>query len=183
MNSYLSSAIKQFQYYKSLGEKAIDQLDEDMLFWQSNSENNSIGILVNHLNGNMLSRWTDFLESDGEKEWRTRDAEFENSIRSKKELLEKWEEGWTCLFSAIEPLEKQDLEKEVFIRNMGHSVVEAINRQLCHYSYHIGQIVQIAKIVQGENWKSLSIPKGESKAYNEGKFAKEKRKTHFTDDL
>ena len=183
MNSYLESITKQFEYYKMLGEKTFEQISEEKLFWKLNEESNSISMIVKHLNGNMLSRWTDFLNSDGEKEWRKRDEEFDNNIRTKKELLSKWNEGWKCLFSAINPLTENDLEKEIYIRNMGHSIVEAINRQIAHYSYHIGQIVFIGKVIQNENWNSLSIPKGESKEYNKEKFSKPKRKEHYTNDL
>lgn len=183
MSTYLSSIKKQFNYYKSLGEKTFEQISEEKLFHQVNQESNSIAMIVKHMNGNMLSRWTDFMTSDGEKEWRNRDGEFEDTIKTKEELLAKWEEGWSCLFNAINPLTAEDLEKEIYIRNMGHSVTEAINRQLAHYSYHVGQIVFIGKIVQNEEWVSLSIPKGNSKAYNQEKFAKPKRREHFTDDL
>ncbi len=182
-NSYLSSIKKQFQYYKELGEKTMIQLPDEKLFWKPSTKSNSIATIVTHLNGNMLSRWTDFLITDGEKKWRQRDQEFETSIQTKIELLEKWNAGWSCLFSAINPLTELDLEKEIFIRNMGHTVTEAINRQLSHYSYHVGQLVFIGKLVANENWNSLSISKGDSKQYNESKFAKPKRKTHFTDDL
>ena len=183
MNSYLESVKKQFQYYKMLGEKTFEQVPEEKLFWQTNEESNSIAMVVKHLHGNMLSRWTDFLTSDGEKEWRKRDEEFDNDIASAAELLAKWNGGWNCLFEAIDPLTENDLEKVVYIRNMGHSVVEAINRQLAHYAYHVGQIVFIGKMVKNGDWESLSIPKGKSKAYNQEKFSKPKRKEHFTDDL
>tara|TARA_B110000008_G_C16628639_1_gene427563 strand:+ start:38 stop:589 length:552 start_codon:yes stop_codon:yes gene_type:complete len=183
MNSYLESVKKQFEYYKMLGEKTFEQIPEEKLFWQLNEESNSISMIVKHLNGNMLSRWTDFLTSDGEKEWRKRDEEFDNDIKTKIELLSKWNEGWECLFNAINALTKKDLENEIYIRNMGHSISEAINRQLAHYPYHIGQIVFIGKIIQNKNWNSLSIPKGKSKEYNNEKFSKPKRKEHFTNDL
>lgn len=183
MNDFLSSINKQFDYYKSLGEKTFHQIPEDKLFWQYNEESNSIASIVKHMHGNMMSRWTDFLTSDGEKEWRKRDAEFENDIQNKAELISKWNEGWECLFNAIQPLTEADLNKEIYIRNMGHSVVEAINRQLAHYSYHVGQIVFVGKMIADESWNSLSIPKGGSKAYNQEKFSKPKRKEHFTDDL
>ena len=166
-----------------LGEKTFDQIPEEKLFWQINEESNSIAMIVKHLNGNMLSRWTDFLTSDGEKEWRKRDAEFDNDIKSKTELIEKWNAGWKCLFDAINPLSSNELNQVIYIRNMGHSISEAINRQLAHYPYHIGQIVFIGKVVQNEKWNSLSIPKGKSKEYNHEKFSKPKRKEHFTDDL
>jgi hypothetical protein len=183
MNDFLSSTKKQFEYYKQLGEKTFAQIPDEKLFWKCTEESNSIATIVKHLHGNMMSRWTDFLTSDGEKEWRKRDAEFENDITTKKELLAIWNEGWQCVFNAIDPLTEADLNKEIFIRNMGHSVTEAINRQLAHYPYHIGQIVFIGKMIANENWESLSIPKGNSNAYNAEKFAKPKEKKHFTDDL
>ena len=183
MNNRLTNIIKQFKYYKSLAEKTFEQIPEDKLFWQVNQESNSIATIVKHLQGNMLSRWTDFLTTDGEKEWRKRDCEFENNIQSKEEMLRIWNEGWDCLFNALNPLTDQDLNREIFIRNMGHTVLEAIQRQLAHYPYHIGQIVFIGKLITNENWKSLSIPRGESKSYNQEKFSKSKRKEHFTDDL
>ena len=169
MNSYLESVKKQFEYYKTLGEKTFEQIPDEKLFWQLNNESNSISMIVKHLNGNMLSRWTDFLTTDGEKEWRKRDEEFCNDIKTKTELLAKWNEGWNCLFKVINLLTDKDLEKEIHIRNMEHSVTEAINRQLAHYSYHIGQIVFIGKVIKNEKWNSLSIPKGKSKSYNKEK--------------
>ncbi len=183
MNSYLTSLQKQFLYYKSLGEKAINQLEEEQLYLQFNPESNSIAILVHHLAGNMLSRFTDFLTTDGEKSWRNRDAEFTNPFQSKKELLEHWDKGWNCLFNTLEELTESDLEKTVYIRNDGHSVTEALNRQLAHYPYHIGQIVFIAKVLKNEDWQTLSIPRNQSSEYNSRKFSQEKEKRHFTDDL
>lgn len=176
MTDYLTSTRKQFEYYKMLGEKTFGQVSDEQLFWQYNNESNSIAMIVKHLWGNMLSRWTDFLTSDGEKEWRQRDAEFENDITTREELLNKWNEGWDCLFKALDSLTTDDLTKEIYIRNEGHSVVEAINRQLAHYPYHIGQIVFIGKMICDANWNSLSIPRGNSKAYNEDKFSNPKQK-------
>ena len=181
-NDYLDSVIKQFEYYKMLGVKTFSQLTDEQLFKQLNEESNSIGTIVKHLWGNMLSRWTDFLITDGEKEWRQRDAEFENDFTSRTELLEKWNEGWTCLFKAINPLTENDLTKEIFIRNQGHSISEALNRQLAHYPYHIGQIVFIGKLLCHDNWTPLSIPKGNSTSYNQDKFSKPRQKQHFTDE-
>ncbi|MEO6820275.1 MAG: DUF1572 family protein [Ginsengibacter sp.] len=181
-NSYLESAKKQFEYYKILGEKTFGQLSDEQLFWQYNENSNSIGTIVKHLWGNMLSRWTDFLTSDGEKDWRKRDEEFYNDIKDKEELLSKWNEGWSCFFREINLLTENDLEKEIFIRNQGHTVVEAINRQLAHYSYHVGQIVFIGKLLCDEKWVSLSVPKGNSKDYNNEKFSRPKHKQHFTDE-
>lgn len=179
---FLESAIKQFEYYKLLGEKSFEQLNDEQLFWKYNEDSNSIATIVKHLWGNMISRWTDFLTTDGEKEWRKRDEEFENDIKTKEEMMQLWNEGWNCLFNAIRPLKEEDLGKMVYIRNMGQTVTEAINRQLAHYPYHIGQIVYIARMA-AKDWKSLSIPKGESTSYNKEKFSQPKRKEHFTDDL
>jgi Protein of unknown function (DUF1572) len=180
--NFLESAIKQFEYYKLLGEKSFEQVNDEQLFWQYNEESNSIATIVKHLWGNMKSRWTDFLTTDGEKEWRKRDEEFENDIKTRGEMMKLWNEGWTCLFNALKSLQEEDLGKTVYIRNMGQTVTEAINRQLAHYPYHIGQIVFIARM-QAKEWKSLSIPKGESKEYNKEKFSKPKRKEHFTDEI
>lgn len=183
MQDYLSSVKKQFTYYKGLGDKTIDQISDDKLFYQFNDESNSIAVVVKHLSGNMLSRWTDFMTTDGEKEWRNRDQEFECDFDTKADLLKIWNKGWDCLFEAINSLSDHDLPKEIYIRNMGHSVTEAINRQLAHYSYHVGQIVFLGKMIQSDNWKPLSISKGQSANYNKEKFSKPKRKEHFTDDL
>ncbi|NKI25898.1 DUF1572 family protein [Arenibacter sp. 6A1] len=183
MNSYLTSVKKQFEYYKSLGEKTIDQLPDEMLFWIPATESNSIAMIVKHLHGNMLSRWTDFLTADGEKEWRKRDTEFNNDTTTKPAAMAQWNQGWECLFNTIDTLKETDLEKVVYIRNMGHTVIEAINRQLCHYSYHIGQIVFLGKMIQNQKWQTLSIPKGASEQYNSDKLLKDKRTQHFTEDL
>lgn len=185
MNSsaYLEGIKKQFTYYKSLGEKTIDQIPEEKLFWQYNDTSNSIAILIKHLWGNMKSRWTDFLTTDGEKDWRQRDAEFENDIKNKEELLAKWNEGWQCLFTALDSINKDNFDQPIYIRNIEHSIAEAINRQLAHYSYHIGQIVFLGKMIKDNQWKSLSIPKGKSSAYNTKRFAIPKHKAHYTDKL
>ncbi|MFY9311247.1 MAG: DUF1572 family protein [Bacteroidia bacterium] len=178
---YFESVIKQFEYYRMLGEKTFEQIPEAKLFWQYNEDSNSIATIVKHLWGNMLSRWTDFLTTDGEKEWRNRDAEFENDIFTRQELIEKWNEGWGVLLRTLKSLNDNDLERIIYIRNQGHTVLEAINRQLAHYSYHIGQIVFIGKMC-AEKWNSLSIPKGKSNEYNTAKFSKPKGKEHFTDE-
>ena len=181
-NNYLESVKKQFLYYKTLGEKAMEQLDPEQLFISTNDDTNSIAVIVKHISGNMLSRWTDFLTSDGEKEWRNRDDEFENTIETKEELLQFWNKGWDCLFNAINPLTDEQLTNIIYIRNEGHTVIEAINRQLAHYPYHIGQIVFYAKMLKNTNWDSLSIPKNKSNSYNADKFSKEKSIKNFTDD-
>lgn len=181
--AYLQSVKKQFAYYKSVGEKTFDQLEDADLFWQYNEASNSIAIIVNHLWGNMKSRWTDFLTTDGEKEWRERDLEFEPIIKTKEELLTKWNAGWECLFQALDTVNEENIDNEIYIRNQAHSIVEAINRQFAHYSYHIGQIVYIGRMIKGDDWKSLTIPKGKSANFNNAKFSKGKHKGHFTDDL
>ena len=183
MESYLQSARKQFEYYKLLGEKTFSQVAAEQLFTVPGPESNSIAVIVQHLHGNMLSRWTDFLTSDGEKEWRKRDEEFEEILKDSTELKRRWDEGWACLFTALNSLEEKDLTKTVYIRNQGHSVVDAINRQLCHYSYHVGQIVYIGKLMAAEKWRSLSIPRNQSGSYNADKFSQEKGVRHFTDEF
>jgi len=182
-NSYLPSIYKQFEYYKSLGEKTFEQLTNENIHWQYNSESNSVAIIVKHIAGNMLSRWTNFLSEDGEKIWRERDKEFLDTYNNKEDLLIAWDKGWNCLFKAIKPLKEEQLEEIIYIRNQGHTVTEAINRQLAHYAYHIGQIVFLGKMIKNDNWKSLSISKGSSSSYNQEKFAKEKGRRHFTEDL
>lgn len=182
-SQYLNNLKKQFQYYRSVGEKTFNQLEEEELFWQYNESSNSIAIIVNHLWGNMLSRFTDFLNADGEKPWRNRDLEFEKVIRTKKELLSKWDEGWNCLFDALDGLKEEDLTSNVLIRNQEHRVHEALNRQLAHYAYHIGQIVYVGKMIKGEAWETLTIPKGRSGEFNREKFTKGRHGGHYTDDL
>jgi uncharacterized damage-inducible protein DinB len=162
----LDSFRKLFVYYKDLSEKAIQDLTDEELHHKFASDANSIAIIMKHLAGNMVSRWTDFLTSDGEKSWRNRDQEFVDDFNSREALIAYWESGWTCLFNAIKPLKEKDLGKFVTIRSEKHTVAEALNRQLAHYAYHVGQIVFIAKCHRGKLWKSLSIPKGASDAFN-----------------
>ena len=181
-NIYLESIKKQFEYYKLLGEKTFEQINDEHVNWQYNGESNSIATVVKHMSGNMISRWTDFLTTDGEKSWRNREAEFENNISTKAELINIWNKGWDCFFTTINALTTEDLTKEIFIRNQGQKVIDAINRQLAHYPYHVGQIVFIGKMIANENWKSLSIPKGDSAKYNKEKFDKPKQTAHFTDE-
>jgi hypothetical protein len=163
---FLQTAVKRLRYYKDLGDKTFEQLNDWDFHYQPNDDSNSIAIIIQHMTGNMLSRWTHFLTEDGEKEWRNRDTEFEVTKQSKKELLELWKKGWGCFLDTLHSLQKKDLKKTVTIRKEELTVVDAINRQLAHYPYHIGQIVYIAKIIKSKNWKNLSIPKGQSQAYN-----------------
>jgi hypothetical protein len=181
-NVIIEAFQKQFVYYKRLGEQTIQKLTDKQLLWQASEGSNSITMIVNHVVGNQLSRFTDFLTSDGEKPWRNRDAEFEEILWTKEEVLKRWETGWTCLFTALNPLTENDLNKVVYIRNIGHTVFEALTRQLAHYASHVGQIVFVGKILRGNEWISLSIPKGNSEQYNADKFNKPKVRGHFTDE-
>lgn len=146
MKSYLTSIVKQFNYYKSLGDNTFKVLSFEELQNEFVDDSNSISIIVKHMVGNMLSRWTNFLTEDGEKKWRYRDEEFVDNYTSKDELIDHWDKGWQCLFTAISALETKNLEQIIYIRNQGHTVAEAINRQLAHYSYHVGQIVFLGKL-------------------------------------
>lgn len=179
---YLKSAVRQFEMYKKLGEGAMQQMEDEKLFWQAHEDSNSVATIVKHLWGNMLSRWTDFLTTDGEKPWRERDAEFENDLQTRDALMQKWNEGWQCLFNALNSITDADLERIIYIRNEGHTVLEAVNRQIAHYAYHVGQIVFIAKLVKNGDWNTLSIARNKSKDYNDKKFSEEKGTRHFTDE-
>jgi hypothetical protein len=159
---FLKSALKEFRDYKKLGDKTFEQLNENDFHFQPNEECNSIAINIQHLHGNMLSRWTNFLTEDGEKEWRKRDEEFEARSYSKEKLIALWEEGWKLVLDTIESLTDDDLEKTVYIRSTPHTVIGAVNRQVSHYSYHVGQIVLLAKIIKGAQWHTLSIPRKRS---------------------
>jgi hypothetical protein len=182
-NTYISGIIKQFIYYKTVGDKTFEQLSFEDMNFQYNEASNSISIIVKHMAGNMLSRWTNFLTEDGEKPWREREQEFEPTYTSKEELIAAWDKGWNCLFDAIKPLNDSDMNKIVYIRNEGHTVAEAIFRQLGHYPYHIGQIAYIGRMLKGSDWTSLSIPKGNSNSYNQNKFSQPKERRHFTEDV
>lgn len=181
-SNYINSAKQQFLYYKMLGDKTMAQLGDEELLWQYNDASNSIAIMVKHLWGNMMSRWTDFLTTDGEKDFRKRDEEFESDLKTRAEIIAKWEEGWACLFEALDSINEENFDTTIYIRNQGHSIPEAINRQMMHYAYHVGQMVYLGRMLRGDNWQSLSIPKGDSKVYNAEKFAQEKGKRHFTDE-
>ncbi len=181
--NYLESAQRQFKLYRHLGEKAMAQLSDEDLRWQPDAETNSIALIVKHLWGNMMSRWTDFLTTDGEKPWRKRDDEFEADDADRTEVIKRWNLGWDCLSKALNSITDEDLERIIFIRNDGHTILEAINRQIAHYSYHVGQIVFIARMRRGGSWESLSIPRNKSNDYNAGKFAQDKEQRSFTDDL
>ena len=179
--NFLEGARKLFRYYKKLGEGALAQLTDEQVLSQPNPASNSIALIVHHLSGNMLSRWTDFLTTDGEKSWRNREAEFEKTYPDKKEMMEAWEKGWKCLLDAVDQLKPGDLSTIVYIHNEGQTVLEAVQRQLAHYPHHVGQIIFQAKILKGSAFQSLSIPKGNSEKYNEEKFNQQKENRHFTD--
>lgn len=179
--NFLASAIKFFGYYKQLGEKTIAQLTEEEVLYQPNEASNSIALIVHHLSGNMLSRFTDFLTSDGEKSWRNREAEFEETYASKAEMMAAWDNGWKCLLDTLQSLTPSDLAEVIYIRNEGQTVLEAIQRQLAHYPYHVGQIVYQAKLLKNDQFKSLSIPKGQSDTYNQKKFEAPRERKHPTD--
>lgn len=164
--SYLEDARAVFLHYRKLGERAMAQVSDDQLFAAIDEESNSIAIIVKHMAGNMRSRWTDFLSSDGEKPTRNRDSEFEEPPATRGELFALWEGGWACLFGALDPLTETDLGRTITIRGEAHSVMQAINRQLAHYPYHVGQIVLLAKHFAGDHWQTLSVPRRGSADFN-----------------
>ena len=159
--------LKRFQYYKNIADQTFEQLEEPQLFWQYNPESNSIATIVKHISGNMISRWTNFLTEDGEKDWRNRDAEFENDIQSKAEMLEMWEKGWLVLFDALNQVNDANINSIILIRGEKISFVDALLRQLAHYPYHIGQIIYLAKMLKNDDWKTLSIARNKSQEYTE----------------
>ena len=165
-DSYLKDSLDVFRYYKALAERAMAQCSEAQLFESIDPEANSIAIIVKHMAGNMRSRWRDFLTTDGEKPDRNRDTEFESPATTRAELMDQWNAGWKWVFDALEPLSDADLTKTVTIRGEAHSVMQAINRQVAHYSHHIGQIVFLAKHLASDGWQSLSIPRKQSASFN-----------------
>ena len=171
--SYLKDALTLFHYYKTLGERAMDQVSDEQLFAALDDEANSIAVVVKHMAGNMRSRWTDFLTTDGEKPNRKRDTEFVDPPATRAALLGQWEEGWAQVFQALEPLSDSDLGRTVSIRGEAHSVMQAINRQMTHYAHHVGQIVLLAKHFACDHWQSLSVPRNRSAEFNRGVAAGE----------
>ena len=172
--NHIADSLSLFRYYKKLAEGAMEQVADEQLTAVLDPEMNSISQIVKHMSGNMRSRWTDFLTSDGEKPGRNRDDEFEAPASTRAELMKQWNEGWAALFGALEPLSESDLGRTITIRGEPHSVMQAVNRQLGHYSYHCGQIVFLAKHLSSERWKSLSIPRKQSDAFNKAVFSGEK---------
>lgn len=169
---FVANAQLEFLRYKTLGDKTFDQLGDMDIHWTFGETDNSIAIIVKHMVGNMLSRWTHFLTEDGEKPWRHRETEFVDPYATKKELQLAWNKGWQCLFDALETIEAKNFDTKIKIRGQEHTIVEAINRQLAHYASHVGQIVLLGKMIKGEDWHSLSIPKGGSEAFNQKLFGK-----------
>jgi hypothetical protein len=165
--SYLEDSLSLFRYYRKLAEAAIEQVTDDELFTALDGEMNSIAVTVKHMAGNMRSRWTDFLTTDGEKPDRNRDTEFVDPPPDRAALMRVWAEGWERVFRALEPLSEADLAREVLIRGEKHSVMQAIHRQIAHYAYHCGQIVLLAKHFRGGDWKSLTIPRNRSGEFNQ----------------
>ncbi len=164
---YLEDALSSFRAYKKLAEKAIEQLQDEEVFATLDEESNSVAVIMKHMAGNMLSRWTDFLHSDGEKPDRNRDLEFViDPQTSHADLMTYWQRGWHCVFAALEPLRPEDFDKKVLIRGEEHSIIQAIDRQMTHYAYHVGQIVFLAKHLRATEWKSLSIPRNRSAEFN-----------------
>lgn len=168
--NYLNSAQFEFRRYKTMGDKTFAQLGESDILWKYQDEDNSISQIVKHISGNMLSRWTNFLYEDGEKPWRHRDTEFEEPFTTKTQMIAAWEKGWQCLFDAIASINPDNFNRRVKIRNEEHTIAEAVNRQLAHYANHVGQIVLLGKMIKGDRWVSLSVPKGESEVFNKEKF-------------
>jgi hypothetical protein len=164
---YLADSLSLFRYYKKMAEAAMAQVSDEQLFAILDPEMNSIALIAKHMAGNMRSRWTDFLTSDGEKPGRDRDTEFVQPPADREEMMRIWEAGWSCMFAALEPLSSGDMTRTVFMRGEAHSVMQAINRQLTHYAYHCGQIVFLAKHFQHAQWKSPTIPRGQSAKFTE----------------
>jgi hypothetical protein len=164
--TYLDSIKKRFLSYKLMGDKALERMDEEQLNWQPDASCNSVYQIVKHVSGNMVSRWTDFLTSDGEKPWRNRDMEFEEGRASKADIIALWEKGWQCMLQTFDSLQEADLGKTIYIRSEPLIVIDAINRQLAHIPSHVGQILYIGKMLMKDKWESLSIPKGGSEDFN-----------------
>ncbi|MBO9205032.1 MULTISPECIES: DUF1572 family protein [Niastella] len=175
---YLQTTIRRLRYYKQLGEKTFGQLADADFHFAPNEASNSIAVIIQHVSGNMLSRWTNFLTEDGEKAWRNRDEEFQVHNYSKQQLLALWEKGWQCFLGALNSLTENDLLKTIYIREEPLLVIDAINRQLAHYPYHVGQILYIGKQIKNTGWQSLSIEKGKSEAYNKSDGIKDPAKNH-----
>ncbi|MGG8497466.1 DUF1572 family protein [Tenacibaculum sp. TC6] len=175
IEEYIENSIAQFKSYKKVADKTLSQLQEKDIHWKYNEESNSIASIIIHMSENMQSRWTDFFTSDGEKEWRNRDNEFEEQLISKEELINRWEKGWNCLFDALLSLNSENFNTPVIIRNKKVKLIESITRQIAHYPYHIGQIAYIGKMILNTQWQSASIPKGKSKEFIQAQFEENRK--------
>lgn len=164
--TFLKDVIKRFRNYKELGDKTLAQLSEKDFFFRPSPASNSIAVIIQHMYGNMMSRWTNFLTEDGEKHWRNRDKEFNEMTDSRSDILSFWNAGWECLFNTLESLQPEDLDKTIYIRTEPLTAYDAILRQLAHYPHHVGQIITIGRMIKDDSWKSLSIAKGESEVFN-----------------
>jgi Protein of unknown function (DUF1572) len=158
-SEYMRSVKARFLDAKNYAEKTFDQLSEEQLFWYPNEDSNSVAVIVKHMSGNMISRWTDIFDTDGEKPDRNRDGEFENTMSNREEMKVVWNKGWEVFFETLDGLKEEDLLRKIYIRNEPHFVMDAIERQMYHYSYHIGQIVYIAKMLKSDQWQTLTIPR------------------------
>lgn len=170
IDHYLKSVRFEFHKYKQMGDKTFSQLTNDEILWKYNDDDNSVSQIVKHISGNLLSRWTNIFTEDGEKPWRDRDQEFEDPFTSKEAMIASWENAWQCLFNTLGTINATNFHEQIKIRNEEHSLIEAINRQMTHYAAHVGQIVYLGKMIKGQEWISLSIPKGQSETYNKEKF-------------
>jgi hypothetical protein len=177
----LYGSVRLLEYYKSMAEKAISQISDQQLRTPCQPGLNSAAVLMKHIAGNLLSRWTHFRTEDGEKPWRNRETEFADNFASVKELLDYWEKGWSCLFDAVQSIREDELSAIIYIRNEGHTILEAVERQLAHVAYHTGQIVFICKLYTGNEWESLTIPKGKTDEYNQKKFSEAKSRGIYRD--
>lgn len=175
---YITTVIRRLKYYKDLADKTFEQISDADFHYQPDAESNSIAVIIQHMAGNMLSRWTNFLTEDGEKEWRQRDDEFAVHDYSRAQLIDLWEKGWDCFIGALESVKEEDLLKTIYIRKEGLTVMDAINRQLAHQPYHVGQIAYLGRMCRGSQWKSLSIPKGQSLQYNSSNEVKDPAKKY-----
>lgn len=179
----LNGSVRLFKYYKVMTEKTVVQLTDEELHHTPSAELNSIAVLMKHISGNMISRWTNFRTEDGEKPWRNREGEFYDDINSRKELIDHWEKGWNVLFDSLNSIENDEINDIIYIRNEGHTILEAVERHLAHVAYHTGQIVMLAKWMRGDGWETLSIPKGKTEEFNQEKFNKPKTRGFYKDRL
>lgn len=179
----LDGSVRLFKYYKMLAEKTAIQLTDEELHHAPTGELNSVAVLMKHISGNMISRWTNFRTEDGEKPWRNRESEFNDDIATRKELLGHWEKGWDVLFNSLNSIENDEINQLIYIRNEGHTILEAVERHLAHVAYHTGQIVMLAKWMRGESWETLTIPKGKTEEFNQEKFSKPKTRGFYKNRL